>query len=146
MDEQQPLCPTQIPGWGDKAQVYSEQQENLFHTGRKICTDPPVPGTVGLLPASAGRTGADILVGWQEHWALPRAQKIEWLWRKDTVTQQIPEMGSMQTAGMVNLYSFMSSRKTGYQGEFSSDMAAIQVIVMPTFPYKLLCFVHNFFF
>lgn len=54
-------------------------------------------------------------------------------------------MGSMQTAGIVHLYPFMSSRKAGLQGEFSSEMAAIQVIFMPTFPYKLLCFGHFFF-
>lgn len=59
------------------AQVYSEQQANLCHTGKKICTDLPVPGTLGLLPDSAGRRGADILVAWQEHRALPIAQKIE---------------------------------------------------------------------
>lgn len=51
----------------------------------------------------------------------------------------------MQAAGIINLHSFMNSRKTEYQGDLSSEMAAIHLIFMPTFPHKLLCFGHSFF-
>lgn len=51
----------------------------------------------------------------------------------------------MPAVGIINLYSFTNSRKTGYQGDLSSEMAAIHLIIMPTFPYKLLHFGHSFF-
>jgi len=51
----------------------------------------------------------------------------------------------MQAAGIINLYSFMDSRKTGYEGDLSSEMAAIHLIFMPTFPHKLLRFGRSFF-
>ena len=57
----------------------------------------------------------------------------------------MPEICSMQAAGIINLYSFTNPRKTGYQGDLSSEMAAMHLIFMPTFPHKPLCFGHSFF-
>lgn len=51
----------------------------------------------------------------------------------------------MQAVGIINLYCFMNSRKTGYQGDLTNKMAAIHLIFMPTFPHKNLHFGCSFF-
>lgn len=52
----------------------------------------------------------------------------------------------MQPVGIVNLYSFKNSRRTRYQRDLTSEMSAIHLIFVLTFPYKMLHFGYSFFF
>lgn len=46
----------------------------------------------------------------------------------------------MQLVGIINLYSFKNSRRTGYKGDLTSEMSAIHLIFALTFPHKIMHF------